>query len=273
MNQISGRPWHDALMQPQQERHRIITDLEAALEAADQLRLVYQPRLHLASGRIVAVEALIRWRHPMLGDVSPMEFIPVVETDPVIGQFTDWVLNNAMAFASRLGHEGHSIKVSANVAPANLVIGYLAGRLVELIGVHDLPPSMLELEFTEGALIGDDNRTRSQLRQIRRIGVSVAIDDFGAGFSNLGYLKQIPADVLKIDRSLVQPMLSADSSVTIVKWLIGLSHELGLRVVAEGLETAGMVEMLTAMGCDEGQGYHIGRPMEADALLAWLKGH
>jgi EAL domain-containing protein (putative c-di-GMP-specific phosphodiesterase class I) len=129
---------------------------------------------------------------------------------------------------------------------------------------------MLELEFTEGALIGDDSRTRAQLKQIRRIGIGVAIDDFGAGFSNLGYLKQIPADVIKIDRSLVQPVVSEHSSATIVKWLIGLSHELGLRVVAEGLETASMQRLVTEMGCDEGQGFHIARPMDCDVLLAWL---
>ena len=235
-----------------------------------QLRLVYQPRLDLGSGRVVAVEALLRWRHPRLGNVSPALFIPVIEPDPLIGRLTDWVLDRSMAFAARLDRAGHNVRVSANVAPANLTIGYLAGRLVELLGQHDLRPSRLELEFTEGALIGDDRRTLAQLHQIRRIGIGVAIDDFGAGYSNLGYLKQIPADVLKIDRALVAPIADEHASATIVKWLIGLSHELGLRVVAEGLETAGMQEMVAAMGCDEGQGYHIARPLEADALLDWL---
>ncbi len=268
--QLSMRSWPEMLAHPQQERHRYLTDMEPALLAGNQLRMVYQPRLDLATGRIVAVEALIRWRHPELGDISPGEFIPVIETDPMIGQLTDWVLDRSMAFAARLHRAGHRIRVSANVSPANLVIGYLAGRLVELLGMHDITPAMLELEFTEGALIGDDNRTRAQLKQIRRIGIGVAIDDFGAGYSNLGYLKQIPADLIKIDRSLVAPVLQGEASATIVKWLIGLGHELGMRVVAEGLETAPMLQLLTEFGCDEGQGYHIARPMEGDALLDWL---
>jgi EAL domain-containing protein (putative c-di-GMP-specific phosphodiesterase class I) len=203
--------------------------------------------------------------------MSPADFIPVIEDDPMVGQLTDWVLNAAMAFAAQLQHAGLDIRVAVNVSPANLEIGYLVGRLVELLGVHELSPSMLELEFTERALIGDDRRTRQQLRQIRRIGLGVAIDDFGAGFSNLGYLKQIPTDVIKIDKSLLTGIDTDHDSATIVKWLIGLGHELGLRIVAEGLETERCAALLTEWGCDDGQGYLFAKPMPGDALIDWLK--
>lgn len=257
------------------DRARLLQDFAAALEARDQLRLVYQPQIVLATGQCSGVEALLRWAHPTLGDISPVEFIPVIEEDPLVGQLTDWVLDHAMAFAARMQKSGMDIRVSVNIAPANLALGYLVGRLVELLGSHELRPSMLELEFTERSLIGDDQRTRQQLRQIRRIGLGVAIDDFGAGFSNLGYLRQIPADALKIDKSLMDGVETERHSATIVKWLVGLSHELGLRVVAEGVETEATRALLAGFGCDEGQGYLFARPMQGFDLLRWLtvRGH
>jgi EAL domain-containing protein (putative c-di-GMP-specific phosphodiesterase class I) len=255
---------------PAMARDPLLADFAAALRAGDQLRLVYQPRIALAAGRCCAVEALLRWRHPVRGELSPAAFIPVIESDPMIGQLTDWVLNAAMGFAQILSNAAQEVRVSVNVSPNNLVIGYLVGRLVELMGLYPVSPPMLELEFTEGALIGDDERTRQQLQQIRRIGIGVAIDDFGAGYSNLRYFRQIPADTIKIDRSLVADIETDRASATIVRWLIGLGHELGFRVVAEGLETLESRDLLAAWGCDEGQGYALGRPMEADALLQWL---
>ena len=254
----------------QPERQRVLDDLRVALESPDQLSLVFQPRVDLATGRCLAVEALLRWQHPTLGQVSPAVFIPVVEADPLIGQLTDWVLNTALSFGAQLEKSGHDIQISANVSPANLVVGYFVGRLVELLRTHGMPTSKLELEFTEGALIGDDDRTRRQLNQIRRIGIGVSIDDFGAGYSNLGYLRNIPADIIKIDRSLVQTIDTDPASATIMKWLIDLAHQLHLRVVAEGIETAEVQAMLSGWGCDEGQGYFISRPMPGSNLLAWI---
>jgi EAL domain-containing protein (putative c-di-GMP-specific phosphodiesterase class I) len=175
-----------------------------------------------------------------------------------------------MGCASRLAAAGHSVRVSANVSPANLTVGYLVGRLVELLSEHNLEPSALELEITEGALVADDRRTRQQLSQIRRIGIGVAIDDFGSGFSNLGYLKDIPADAIKIDRSLVTNMDTDVRSAVIVKWLVGLAHALDLRVVAEGVETGAVLALLGEATCDEAQGYFVARPMVEDELLASL---
>lgn len=248
----------------------LLTDFAVALRADDQLRVVFQPRIALATSRCCAVEALLRWRHPVLGELSPAAFIPAIEADPLIGRLTDWVLNAAMAFARQLIEAGHDVRVSANVSPNNLVVGYLVGRVVELLELHRLPPAMLELEFTEGALIGDDTRTRHQLHQIRRMGVGVAIDDFGAGYSNLRYFRQIPADTIKIDRALMTDIETDQASATIVRWLIGLGHELGFRMVAEGLETAASCALLAGWGCDEGQGFFLGRPMAGADLLRWL---
>lgn len=212
----------------------------------------------------------MRWQHPTLGPQSPAVFIPVVEADPLIGQLTDWVLNTALSFGAELDNFGHDIRISANVSPSNLIVGYFVGRLVELLRTKGMPTSKLELEFTEGALIGDDDRTRRQLNQIRRIGIGVSIDDFGAGYSNLGYLRNIPADIIKIDRSLVQAIDFDQPSATIMKWLIGLAHELNLRVVAEGIETVEVYNLLASWGCDEGQGYYMSRPMAGKDLLTWM---
>ncbi len=255
---------------PTADRRRLVADFATALAADDQLTLVYQPRIELATGRCRAVEALMRWRHPLLGDLRPATFIPVIEDDPLVAQLTDWALNQAMHFAARLLKAGHMVRVAVNIAPVNLVIGYLAGRLVELIGLYQVPPALLELEITEGALIGDDNRTRRQLMQIRRAGIGVAIDDFGAGYSNLRYFRRIPADIIKIDRSLVADIDTDPASGTIVQWLISLGHELGFRMVAEGLETVHSRALLTSWGCDEAQGYLLARPMTGPDLLRWL---
>ncbi len=252
------------------DKSRLLADFRMALAADDQLSLAYQPRIALATGQCRSVEALIRWQHPTRGHIPPGDFIPLIENTGLIAQLTDWVLNAAMAFALRLLKAGHCVRVSANVAPANLVMGYLAGRLVELVGLHGLPPSMMELEITEGALIGDDSRTRRQLAQIRRAGFAVAIDDFGAGYSNLRYFRQIPADIIKIDRSLVMDIETDPASATILQWLISLGHELGFRMVAEGLETAQTCRTLTEWGCDEGQGFFLSRPMAGPELLRWL---
>jgi EAL domain-containing protein (putative c-di-GMP-specific phosphodiesterase class I) len=271
MTQVLKRSARDLAQQSTRNQSSLQADLEAALEATDQLSLAYQPRVDLATGQCLSMEALLRWNHPSFGAMNPGEFIPIVENSQLMGRLTDWVLNAAMARAQMLRHAGHAIRISANVSPVNLAVGYLVGRIVELLRMYELHPSFMELEFTEGALIGDDRRTRQQLNQMRRLGVGVAIDDFGAGYSNLGYLKNIPADIIKIDRSLIEAIETDQPSRTIVKWLIALGHELNLRIVAEGIETIEVYEQLAEWGCDEGQGYLISKPMSADVLLGWLE--
>jgi EAL domain-containing protein (putative c-di-GMP-specific phosphodiesterase class I) len=252
-------------------RRQLLDDLRLALREPNQLHLNYQPRVDLQAGQCVGVEALLRWRHPRLGLVPPGEFIPLIESDPLIVALTDWVLDQALAFAKTLPESGGRPRVSVNIAPINLTAGYFVGRLVELLGRHNVEPLSLELEFTEGALISDSRRTRQQLDQIRRLGLTIAIDDFGAGYSNLSYFDRIPADVIKIDRSLVKEIGAEQGGGTIVKWIIGLAQELGLRVVAEGVDTDQKAAALTRWQCHEAQGFAIAPPLPEANLRAWVR--
>jgi EAL domain-containing protein (putative c-di-GMP-specific phosphodiesterase class I) len=252
------------------ERRELLQDLRLALAARDQLRLVYQPRIDLAENRCVSAEALLRWRHPTRGAVPPGDFIPLVEDDPLIVLLTDWVLERAISFAAHLAAVGQPLRISVNVSPVNLTTGYFAGRLVEMLSRHNLDPRWLELEFTERTLISDSERTRQQLNQIRRLGLSIAIDDFGAGYSNLSYFHQVPADVLKIDRSLVNRIGADSAGDVVISWIIKLAQELRLRVVAEGIDTHQKAAVLTRWGCHEGQGFAIARPLSQSRLPAWF---
>jgi EAL domain-containing protein (putative c-di-GMP-specific phosphodiesterase class I) len=253
-------------------RHRdeLLADLRLAIQTRQQLRLEYQPRIDLQTKRCVGAEALLRWRHPVLGPLPPGEFIPLVESDPLIGPLTDWVLNTAMAYAAYLARSEPHVRISVNISPRNLTEGYFVGRLVEALSRHLLDPANLELEFTESALISDSKRTRQQLDQIRRMGVTVAIDDFGAGYSNLGYLRQVPADVIKIDRKLIGAIGADHAGDTIVRWIIGLAQELGLRVVAEGIDSGEKAAYLSRWNCHEGQGFALGVPMAQAKLESWI---
>ena len=254
-----------------QHRRQLLADLSQAIETRQQLRLEYQPRIDLQINRCVGAEALLRWRHPVFGPLPPADFIPIAESDPVIVPLTDWVLDTAVAFAASVARANRQIRISVNISPKNLTAGYFVGRLVEALGRHNLDPVNLELEFTESALISDGKRTRQQLDQIRRMGVSVSIDDFGAGYSNLSYLRQVPADIIKIDRKLVSAIGADRENDTIVKWIIGLANELGLRVVAEGIDTDQKATTLASWGCHEGQGFALATPMAQVKLVSWIE--
>lgn len=238
--------------------------------ADSALQLHYQPRVDLSDGRCTAVEALLRWTHPQLGVISPAEFIPLAEKTALIGAITDWVLRAALAQAERWQADGLRLTLSLNVSALDLETAVFADTLSALLAAHQVDPALIEIEFTESTMADDPATVQAQLQRLRAFGVQVAIDDFGAGYSNLGYLKQIPANVLKIDQSFVRTLPSTMDDVTIVCSIIRLGHEFGHRVVAEGIETAQAFDLLASWGCDEGQGYWIARPMPAAALEAWL---
>ncbi len=257
------------------DRRELLDDLRGAIDDPGQLRLEYQPRIDLQSSRCVGAEALLRWRHPSLGLLPPGEFIPLVEDQALIVPLTDWVMDHVMGFAAGafvagLRDTDPEFRLSVNIAPLNLTEGYFIGRLVEAIGRHGIDPARLELEFTEGTAINDSARTRRQLQQIRRLGMRVCIDDFGAGYSNLTYFKRVPADLIKIDRALIAVIGDDQASDTIVKWIIGLAHELRLRVVAEGIDNSQKAAALSRWGCDEGQGYAFAKPMAGARLAGWI---
>ncbi|SEN77027.1 EAL domain, c-di-GMP-specific phosphodiesterase class I (or its enzymatically inactive variant) [Sphingomonas gellani] len=252
-------------------RYRLLQDFGAALEADDQLRLVYQPRLDLATGRCTSVEALLRWRHPNLGDVSPGEFIPIVERTSLARATTQWVLDAALDELAEWQRSGSSLNLSINISATNFGEADLVERIQLGLLQRRLRPERLEIELTESAIMDQPDRALVMLHQLAETGVCLAIDDFGTGQSSLAYLQRLPAHVVKIDQAFVRSLLSGDSSdAVLVETMVDLAHKLGFRVVAEGIETQQAAALLARMGCEEGQGYLFSRPLESAALVAWL---
>ena len=249
---------------------RVLSDLPAALKKRGQLSLAFQPRVDLATGRCRGAEALLRWKHPTLGAVSPGEFIPLAEQTALIHPLTDWVLDHAMSACRAIRDRGHMLTMSINASPLNLSEPGFDDKLFWACDAHGLETGDIEIEFTEGTLAANQDRAMRQLERIRNAGVRIAIDDFGTGFSNLSYLRSIPADVLKIDQSFIRPLNGKDDFL--VRQILALARGLKLEVCAEGIETPESYALLRTLGCDEGQGYHIARPMPEADLLHWMDG-
>jgi len=253
-----------------QRRFRLLKDFGQALQDEGQLALAFQPRIDLATGICAGAEALLRWQHPELGQVSPAEFIPVVEQTSLAGPTTMWVLNAALAQLSRWRAAGTQLRLSINVSAANLVEPEFALQVQLQILKHNVRADWVELEVTESAIMDDMANAMNQLTMLSEAGVHVAIDDFGTGHSSLAYLQKLPAKILKIDQSFVRNMARGEREQKLVRSMISLAHDLGYRVVSEGIETADARDSLVEMGCDEGQGYLFGRPMSAEAFDSWL---
>lgn len=252
---------------------QILTDLPDALRADDQIELYYQPRVDLVSGRCVAVEALLRWKHPALGWISPAELFPLVESTALIKPLTEKVLSIAVQQLALWSRPFEYLSVSVNVSPNNLSEPDFVERLQSLLQAHDVNARRLELEFTEGAVAADDSAIMLGLRQIRALGVSVAIDDFGSGYSNMAYLTKIPADIIKIDKGFVQHVEPSGQSGFLLRKIADLACGLGFRVVGEGVETAEAYAFLISIGCAQAQGYHISKPLPVGRITDWLTAH
>ena len=253
-----------------QRRFTLVTDMQSALEAPDQLSLVFQPRVALDSGECVGAEALLRWRHPELGSVSPGELIPLVENTPQARGLTNWVIRTAIRQAAHWHKRGFKLPVSVNVMASNLEEVGFTDRLLQYLNRWNLPPSAIELELTESALVSSRQRVRKQLKQIEATGIRIAIDDFGTGYSSLSYLQTIPADAVKIDRTFMNWRKEENHRRTLLRGIIHLSHELGYRTVAEGCAPREMLETLRHYGCDEAQSFAISQPLTPDAFESWL---
>ncbi|NJR80728.1 sensor domain-containing phosphodiesterase [Sphingomonas corticis] len=251
-------------------RFALLNDLGAALEEPDQLRLVFQPRIDLASGRCKGAEALLRWRHPTLGDVSPGEFMPIIEHTSLARPTTAWVLDAAMRQQAIWQKEGIDLQLSINVSAANLEESDFAQQVQLYLLKHRLRPAAIELEVTESVVMENSGRAMGQLRALHEAGIPLAIDDFGTGYSSLAYLQRLPARVVKIDQSFVRDLADDERGQALVRSMITLSHDLGYRVVAEGVETAAAAAILADLECEEAQGYYFARPMEEEALRLWL---
>jgi EAL domain-containing protein (putative c-di-GMP-specific phosphodiesterase class I)/GGDEF domain-containing protein len=269
-----GRGWsfYDPMPdQDQQRAFKILTGLTSALNADNELSLHYQPKVDLNTGACLGVEALLRWTSPVLGPVSPAEFIPLAEKTAHMGRITHWVLDHALAQAADWQRRGLGISVAINVSAKDMDGPNFVSELITMLVRHAVNPRLIELEFTESALIHSPEQLRSNLEAIRTLGLKVSIDDFGTGYSNLTYLKTLDANALKVDQSFVRNLMEDLSDRVIVPALVNLAHKLKLRVVAEGIETYQAYATLAAWGCDEGQGFWIARPMPAAQVEPWLR--
>lgn len=251
----------------QELENRLTLENELALAAdRDEFELFYQPQVRLVDGSLVGAEALIRWRHPVRGYVSPGEFMPVVNTSALSERIANWVMETACRQARAWEQSGNGVRVAINLSPSQLHSGDLAHSVAVLLAETGLSPSLLEIEVTEDILLHDESRVLEMFKRIQQLGVRVLFDDFGTGYASLSYLKKFPLDGLKIDRSFVLDLLADSDDAAIVGSTIGLSKQLGLTVVAEGIENRATADFLVSMGCEEGQGYFFGRPMPADAF-------
>lgn len=252
------------------ERLRLENDLHRALER-QEFELHFQPRVSVANGLACGIEALIRWRHPERGLVLPGHFIPVAEDTGLIVPIGEWVINEACRQGTAWCAAGlPQIPVAVNLSPRQFRQSNLVDTVARAIERHGWPCNLLELEITEGVLMQQTSDTLKTLEALNRLGVGLAIDDFGTGYSSLSYLKRFPVDFLKIDQSFVRDIAVDPDDATIVTAIIGLAHSLGLTVVAEGVENASQLDFIREAGCDEAQGYHIGRPMPAGQMAEWL---
>ena len=250
----------------------LLGDLRRAI-ASGGLTLHYQPKVNAATGALSSVEALVRWQHPTLGLLQPDEFIPLAESTAIIHALTTEVLRLALSQARKWADAGHSIPVAVNISARSLLDSSFPAQVHELLDAHGVPPHLLSLELTETAVMTDRELALNVLQALDSMGVSLSIDDFGTGYSSMSYLKTLPVKELKIDSSFVVGMANAPDSAVIVRSAVNLGHNLGMTVVAEGVQDGTAQSRLAAMGCDLVQGYHICRPVPAQDLERWIEAH
>ena len=259
-------------MQAQSARALLLENaLRRALERG-QLQLHYQPQINLTTGTVRSVEALLRWQHPQLGDISPAEFIPIAESSGQILQIGAWVLGTALAQlkAWRSG-EFPTLGMGVNLSAVQFRQPGLPELVSRLLADFDLPPDALELELTEGAAVDDPHAAVTAMDQLHARGVRMSIDDFGTGYSSLSQLKRFQIYKLKIDQSFVRDLDNDNNDRAIVSAIIRMAQALDIRTTAEGVETPGQLEFLREQGCDEGQGYYFSRPVPALQLEAFMR--
>jgi len=239
----------------------LVEELRVAIEQR-QLELHYQPQVDLMSREVVAFEALVRWPHPRLGEVPPLEFVPLAEDAGLIDPLTHLVLDEALAQCAVWRAAGKSVTVSINISTTNLLNPEFSREVETLLEEHRLPPDSLVLEITETTAMEEIDQCKKAIQELRNLGVGVSVDDFGAGFTSLSYLSSLAVNELKLDRSFINGLSSAEGSrdLALIRSTISLAHALGLRVVAEGVEDRSALELLSSFGCDFAQGYLISKP-------------
>jgi diguanylate cyclase (GGDEF)-like protein len=258
-----------------QNRHSIqrlglMSDLRKAVEN-DGLELRFQPKLHLETGAVDQAEVLLRWTHPYLGEISPEEFIPIAEQTGFIREITEWVLRKSLEQVGAWQAQGLEVSAAVNVSAFDLHDRHLPMRVRRILEATGVAPDHLVLEITESTVMADLESGQRVLDALDRLGVTISIDDFGTGYSSLAQLKRLPVRELKIDRSFISQMTTAQDVAQIVRSTIELGHNLGLRVVAEGVESQEAAESLRLMRCDLAQGFYISKPLTAEELVAWRR--
>jgi diguanylate cyclase (GGDEF)-like protein len=251
------------------ERLGLAADVRGAM-AAGHIELAYQPKLEIGSCRILGVEALVRWNHPERGIIMPSEFLPVIETTELIGPLSWHILDLALGQCAAWRRGGVELSVAVNLSARSVGDPSLIENVRLALARHQLPGEALELEVTESAVLDDALCAHESLQQLRDLGVSLAVDDFGTGYASIKQMTMVPLDVLKIDRSFVMGLLHDRTSAAIVRFTIDLARHLQVSVVAEGVEDERTLAELLRLGCDQAQGYLIARPMPADDLIGWM---
>ena len=266
----SGFSIYDAKLDIESEKLGFLqNDLQAAIEQ-NQFVLHYQPKIDLVSNRICGVEALIRWQHPEEGLIFPDSFIPILEQNGLIKPLTRNVLKMALQQLTKWQQQGVTLPIAINISAVNLQDPSFPDQVLEIMRNFSVPASLLEMEITETALMQDPLRAIETVKKLCKIGIVISIDDFGTGYSSMAYLKKLVVAKIKVDKSFVIDMIKNENDNIIVRSTIDLAHNLGLTVVAEGVETQEAFDRLKSLGCDTAQGYHMGKPVAVDQMNEWL---
>ncbi|MGH3931066.1 MAG: putative bifunctional diguanylate cyclase/phosphodiesterase [Pseudonocardiaceae bacterium] len=251
-------------------RFQLVTQFRQALDTG-QVDVHYQPQLALLTRQVIGVEALVRWHHPEFGMLDPEEFVAIVEATGLIDALTGFVLDRSLQQCRTWLDRGLSLTVSVNLSVRNLADAEFSNRVAEALTRHGVPSALLGFELTESAVMSDPERALPVLRRLHGMGIRIAVDDFGTGYSSLAYLRRLPVDEVKIDKSFVLGLASDLGDLAVVRAIVDLGHSLGLTVIAEGVEEDGTRDQLVEMGCDIAQGYLISRPLGAERFDAWLQ--
>jgi diguanylate cyclase (GGDEF)-like protein len=251
-------------------RLNVLSDIRHAL-AGDEIVVHYQPIVDLDDRTVKGAEGLVRWQHPEHGLIPPAAFVQTVEQTGLIGPLTRRVLEHSISECAAWRRDGRALSVAVNLSVRNLLDRDLPREIERMLDSFGVPADALQLEITESMIMTDPERALATVSRLSDLGVRLSVDDFGTGYSSLANLRRLPIDELKIDRSFVSPMLQDESDLIIVRSTINLGHDLGLRIIAEGVEDAPTLERLASLGCDSAQGYHLSRPMSGNAFSTWLE--
>ncbi|KGM40296.1 diguanylate phosphodiesterase [Aquabacterium sp. NJ1] len=269
-NQSGTVTYHPGLDSTSEESLTMLSELRSAVDQ-QQLRLFLQPKINLRTGEVLGAEALVRWEHPVRGMVPPMRFIPFAEQTGFVRVLTMWMIEQVAQMSHALTEQGMRMKLAVNLSTRDLMDQELPVKLEKVLERYSIDPGLLVLEITESAIMDDPQRALQTLNRLHTMGLKLSIDDFGTGYSSLAYLKRLPVDELKIDKSFVMNMESDLQDAKIVRSTVDLAHNLGLTVVAEGVESAKSWKLLDSLSCDEVQGYFIAKPMPGAQFANWVK--